>query len=89
MSGVITMAAGSIASALTNTNYFTVSNSNVAVTDTVILSLQASGATAGAYIISCAGVQAGSFVVAITNTTAGGLNETLKVNFSILKAVNS
>lgn len=66
---------------------FSVTNSSVAVTDTVILS-GIWGASDG-YRIELKGVYAGGFAVRITNITAGSLSEAIGINFAVIKAVTS
>lgn len=65
---------------------FTVTNSTVVATDTIIIH-RSSGGTAGAYSVEIDSVAAGSFVVTLRNKTAGSLSEAVVLNFSILKAV--
>jgi len=67
---------------------FTVNNSLVAATDTVILNIQ-SGATANAYLFSVQAVSAGSFVIYLRNNSVSGLAETIVFNFAVIKAVAS
>jgi len=67
---------------------FTVTNSLVAATDTIIIH-RSSGGAAGAYSVEIDSVAAGSFVVTLRNKTAGSLGEAVVLNFSILKAVAS
>jgi hypothetical protein len=66
---------------------FTVTNSQVAATDTINLNLQSGNATAGTYRYWIDKVAAGSFVVAVENRSAGSLSEALVFNFAVLKAV--
>lgn len=66
--------------------FFTVNNSFVAATDTIIIH-RVSGGTAGAYNIWVDSVAAGSFVVYVRNITTGALSEAVVLNFSIIKAV--
>ena len=67
---------------------FTVTNSKVATTDTVVVSID-SGATSGAYMVSVGAVGAGSFEITLFNTTAGTLGEAVVLNFAVVKAVAS
>ena len=71
-----------------NTASFTVTNSTVAATDTVIVHL-ASGGTAERYNILVDAVSAGSFVVTIHNYSVGALAQALTLNFAVIKAVTS
>ena len=66
---------------------FTVSNSEVAATDTINLNLQSGNATAGAYRYWIDKVSGGSFVVALENRSGGSLSEALTFNFAVVKAV--
>lgn len=67
---------------------FTVTNTLVAATDTIIVSLgNVGGATAVSYRVKVSQVLAGSFKLDITNETAGALAEAVVINFAILKAV--
>ena len=65
---------------------FTVTNSTVAATDTVVVSI-ASGATANAYQICVDAVGAGSFHIALSNPSASNLSEVLVINFAVIKGV--
>jgi hypothetical protein len=68
---------------------FTVTDSQVAATDTVNLVL-ASGAAAGtAYRYWISGIAAGSFKVTVENRSGGSLSEALVFAFAVLKAVNA
>ena len=63
---------------------FVVTNTFVAITDVVVLSIQ-SGPSTGTYVASVSAVAAGSFTVTVSNlgTTAG---EALLINFAVIKA---
>lgn len=65
---------------------FTVTNSTVAATDTVIVCI-ASGGTAAAYQISVGAVGSGSFRITLANLSASNLGEALVINFAVIKAV--
>ena len=67
---------------------FTVTNSMVAATDVVVLSIQ-SGGTSGSYLLTVGAVAAGSFDVVISNASAGSLSQALVINFAIIKAVTN
>lgn len=71
-----------------NTASFTVTNSTVAATDTIIVHL-ASGGTAERYNILVDAVAAGSFVVTIHNYSSGALAQALTLNFAVIKAVTA
>lgn len=66
---------------------FVVTNTFVAATDVVAVSI-ASGATTGTYVASVSAVAAGSFTVTLSNlgTTAG---EALVINFVVLKGASA
>lgn len=66
---------------------FTVTNSEIAATDVVIVNV-ASGASTGTYIASVSAVAAGSFDITLSNVgnTAG---EALVLNFVALKGASS
>jgi hypothetical protein len=66
---------------------FTLTNSQVAATDTIDLVLASGNATAGAYNYQVEKVSGGSFVIWIQNISAGSLSEALVFNFSVKKAV--
>ena len=63
---------------------FIVTNTFVAITDVVLLSIQ-SGPSTGTYVASVSAVAAGSFTVTVSNlgATAG---EALLINFAVIKA---
>lgn len=65
---------------------FVVTNSAVASTDVVMLSL-ASGGTTNAYLLGVTAVTNGTFSINISNASAGNLGEALVINFVIIKAV--
>ena len=65
---------------------FTVNNTLVVATDTIIIH-RVSGGTAGAYNIWVDSVSASTFVVYVRNITPGALSEAPVLNFSIIKAV--
>jgi hypothetical protein len=65
---------------------FTVNNTLVVATDTIIIH-RVSGGTAGAYNIWVDSVSANTFVVYVRNITPGALSEAPVLNFSIIKAV--
>ena len=67
---------------------FTVTNSMVAATDVVALSIQ-SGGTSGSYLLTVGAVAAGSFDIVISNASAGSLSQALIINFAIIKAVTN
>ena len=66
---------------------FTVNNSTVAATDTVIVNL-ASGGTNNTYIIGIQAVAAGSFNIIIGNMSTTSRSEALVLNFAVIKGVS-
>ena len=79
--GAITMytAAGSATAAS-----FTVNNSYVAATDTVVLSVKTS--TTNLYVVGVTAMGSGSFQITFF-TTGGTTSDTPVINFSVIKAV--
>ena len=66
---------------------FTLTNSAIAATDTVIVNVK-SGGTAGAYLVSVGAVAAGSCSITLFNTqTSGNLSEAVVLSFAVIKAV--
>lgn len=68
---------------------FVVTNSTVAATDTVVVSV-ASGSNGGGTIVSVIGVAAGSFTIRVHNgNVAAGVAETgaIVINFAVIKGV--
>lgn len=71
---------------------FTVTNSAVAVGDTVVLSLaetgvEETGFSARSYVLSVENVVAGAFDIVIWNFSGGALAEALVIDFAVVKAV--
>lgn len=66
---------------------FTLTNSVIAATDTLILQHQ-SGGTVGAYTLS-AQAGAGSAVINVRNATAGNLTEAPVIRFTVIKSVSA
>ena len=66
---------------------FTVFNSSVAATDTVIVHVKSGPASPGAYRVEVCQIAAGSFAIVIQNTSGGSLSEAIVINFSVIKAV--
>lgn len=67
---------------------FTVTNSAIAATDVVVVSV-ASGGTANAYRANVTAVAAGSFAVTVENITGGSLSESPVINYAVIKSVIS
>ena len=85
--GVITMDDASLAAAAEAT--FTVTNSSVAATDTIVASI-ASGDTAGQHIVGVTAVASGSFKLTVTNVTAStATTAAIVINYAVIKGVSS
>ena len=82
--GQITMDAAALAAAAEVS--FTLTNSTIAATDVVMVSI-ASGATAGAYSVQCDATAAGSCRISVGNRSTGSLSEAIVLNFVVIKAV--
>ena len=67
---------------------FTVTNSTVAATDTIVLSIQ-SGGTPGEYLCGVTTVAAGSFQVALANLSGSSAEDAVIINYAVIKGVNS
>jgi hypothetical protein len=67
---------------------FTVNNSTVEATDTVIVNL-ASGGTDNTYIVGVHAVAAGSFDIIIGNMSTTNRSQALVLNFAIIKGVSA
>jgi len=67
---------------------FTVTNSTVAATDTVIVS-KVSGGTSIRYEVFIGAMAAGSFDVVIRNISGSSASDVLTINFAVIKAVTS
>jgi hypothetical protein len=67
---------------------FTLTNSKIAATDVVAMSIK-SGATASSYLVSVDAVAAGSCHITLFNTTGGGLAEAVVINFVVIKGTAS
>ena len=65
---------------------FILTNSTIATTDVVILSIS-SGATASVYNLSVDAVFAGSCRISIQNFNASSFSEAIVINFSVIKSV--
>ena len=84
VSGQITMNGAALAAAAEVS--FTLTNSAVAATDVVMVSIT-SGATAGAYSVQCDAVAAGSCRISVGNRSTGSLSEAIVLNFVVIKGV--
>ena len=67
---------------------FTVTNSCVAATDTIVLSIQ-SGGTPSEYFCQVTTVAAGSFQIALANLSGSSAEDAVVINFAVIKGVNS
>jgi hypothetical protein len=84
--GTITTNAASLAAGAEAT--FTVTNTTVAATDTVVLSIKSGGTTSGSTWAAVTAVGAGSFDITVTNLHASTADTAaLVLNFSVIKAV--
>ena len=85
-SGQITMNNAALADAAEVT--FTVTNSEVAATDVIVLN-HGSGGTAGAYWLCVSTVAAGSFKISVGNLSGSSKSEAIVLNFVALKGASS
>lgn len=83
--GAITMNNASLAGAATVS--FTLTNSAIAATDVVVVSVK-SGASTGLYTAAVTAVGAGSCVISVTNVGATA-SEVVVINFAVISAVSS
>lgn len=67
---------------------FTVTNSKVANTDTVVVNLKKGSGTAGSYGIWAA-PGAGTFDITVSNLSTGALAEAIVINFAIVKSATA
>ena len=84
--GVITMNGAALNG--TTSVQFTLTNSVIAATDTVVVNL-ASVNTAGSYFVSVDAVAAGSCVISLRNYSGGALSEAVVLNYAVVKAVSA
>ena len=85
-SGQITMNNAALAAAAEVS--FTVTNSEIAATDVVVVN-HASAGTAGSYLVGVSAIAAGSFGITVTNVSGGSLSEAIVLNFVALKGASS
>jgi hypothetical protein len=85
LSGEITMNAAALAAGAIVS--FTLTNSQIAAGDRIILN-HVSGGTLGAYALN-ASAGAGSAAIHVRNATAGSLSEAIVIGFAVLKATNA
>ena len=85
LSGQITLNAAALAA---NTGVsFTLTNSQIAATDVLVLN-HASGGTAGGYLLN-AQCAAGSALISVRNVTAAALSEAIVIRFAVIKAATA
>lgn len=65
---------------------FTLTNSTIAATDVVVVSLKGV-ASVNSYQVSVDGVATGSCHITLANLSAGALSEAITMNFAVIKAV--
>ena len=85
--GAITCNAAALASA-TNVS-FTVTNSTVQATDSVIVNLVSGTANNTSYWVWAGLISAGSFQIGIRNITGGSLSEAIVLRYSIIRGVSA
>jgi hypothetical protein len=85
--GRITMNAAALGSGIAV--IFTLNNSFISATDTLIVNHSSTGGTTGAYFVSCLTCGAGSARIRVTNLTAGSLSEALTINFSVVNGATA
>lgn len=68
---------------------FTVNNSTVAATDTIVLSIASDPAGNGAHQVFVSAVASGSFNIAIANLTTSSQSQAVVINFAVIKGVTS
>jgi len=85
--GAITMNAESLAGGAEAA--FTLTNSEIAVDDVVVVNIKSGPAANTSYMIGIATVAAGSCDIVLTNLTAGALAETIVLNFAVIKSVKA
>lgn len=85
--GAITMNAAALAAATSVA--FTLTNSQIAATDTVVVNIKSGAASTLSYMVCVVTVAAGSCVIQVRNNSAGSLSEALVLNYSVIKAAAS
>ena len=66
----------------------TVTNSNIAATDVVIVN-HSSGGTLGVYVVQAHTIASGSFKISVENISGGSLAETPVISFAVIKGASS
>jgi len=82
MQGVITTDDANLAAA--TEVIFTVTNTLVELTDTVVVAIQ-SGGTAGEYFAQVVTVANGSFIIALTNLSGSTAGDAVIINFAVIR----
>jgi len=85
-SGQITMDDAALADDAVVT--LTVTNSNIAATDVVIVN-HSSGGTLGVYVVQAHTIASGSFKISVENISGGSLAETPIMSFAVIKGASS
>ena len=67
---------------------FTVTNSNIAATDVVIVN-HSSGGTLGVYVVQAHTIASGSFKIGVINVSGGSLAEIPVISFAVIKGASS
>lgn len=83
LSGVITTVSQTVAGAAEAS--FTVTNTKVAATDTVVACIK-THTSAGLFFVACTAIAAGSFQLTLTNLGAATGDNVLVINFHVIKA---
>ena len=85
-SGQITMDDAALAAAAEVS--FTLTNSQIAATDVVVVN-HGSVTTTGAYLVGVSAVASGSCSITVANLTGGALSEPIVLNFVVIKGASS
>jgi hypothetical protein len=85
-SGQITMNGAALAGAAEVS--FTLTNSQIAATDVVVVN-HGSVTTTGAYLVGVSAVASGSCSITVANLTGGALSEAIVLNFVVIKGASS
>jgi hypothetical protein len=83
-SGRIVMNAAALAS--NDSVNFTLNNTFISATDTLIVNQSTAGGTVSGYIVRCLTCGAGTATIRVSNITGGSLSEAVVINFAVLKA---
>jgi len=67
---------------------FTVTNSEVAATDIVLVNHSSAG-TAGSYLVQANSIADGSFKITVSNVSAGALSQAIVLTYAVFKAAAS